>query len=196
MQIVRTHQHNINSAVLQTVRHLKTEVQRGTRQIKDSIAQKTKERSRGMRMHGQLSHNLDEKLVDNVQSYQWLKSGGIKGEKESTIVAAQDKAISTNYIKNKRLREETDSQCRLCNQHEETIDHQTSGCPILEKNEYLIRHDSVSVNLYHSICKALGIETTNGITHTIKPVYEQEMLQCCGIKQNTQTKKLQQIGKI
>jgi len=31
MQIGRTHQHNINSAVLQTARRLKTEVQRGTR---------------------------------------------------------------------------------------------------------------------------------------------------------------------
>ena len=31
-QTVRMHQQNINSAVLQTARHLKTEVQRGTRQ--------------------------------------------------------------------------------------------------------------------------------------------------------------------
>jgi len=31
LQIVREHQHNINSAVLQTATCLKTEVQRGTR---------------------------------------------------------------------------------------------------------------------------------------------------------------------
>jgi len=43
IQTVRKHQH-INSAVLQTARHLKTEVRRGTRQIKDSAAEKTKER--------------------------------------------------------------------------------------------------------------------------------------------------------
>jgi hypothetical protein len=43
IQTVRKHQH-INSAVLQTARHLKTEVQRVTRQIKDSTAEKTKER--------------------------------------------------------------------------------------------------------------------------------------------------------
>ena len=49
-------------------------------------------------MHGQLPRNLDEKLVDIEQSYPWLKSGDIKGETESTIVAAQDKAISTNYF--------------------------------------------------------------------------------------------------
>ena len=32
------------------------------------------------------------------QSYRWLKFGDIKGETESTIVAAQDQAISTNYF--------------------------------------------------------------------------------------------------
>jgi len=43
MQFVKKHQCNINSAVLQTARCLKTEVQIGTRQIKESIAEKTKE---------------------------------------------------------------------------------------------------------------------------------------------------------
>jgi hypothetical protein len=44
-------------------------------------------------------------------------------------------AISTNYFKNKILKEEIESKCRLCKQ-EETIDHLTSGCPILAKNKY------------------------------------------------------------
>ena len=52
-------------------------------------------------MHGQLPRNLEENLVDNKQSYRWLKCGDIKGERESTIVAAQDQAISTNYFRNK-----------------------------------------------------------------------------------------------
>ena len=43
-QIVRTHQHNTDSAVLQTARCLKTEVQKETRKMKDSIAEKTKGR--------------------------------------------------------------------------------------------------------------------------------------------------------
>jgi len=50
-------------------------------------------------MHGQLPRNLDEKLVDIEQSYRWLKTGDIRGETESTIVAAQDQAISTNSFK-------------------------------------------------------------------------------------------------
>jgi len=87
------------------------------------IAEKTKERWNGKRMHRQLPRNLDEKLVDIEQSYRWLKPGDIKGETESTIVAAQDQAISTKYFKNKSLKEETESKCRLCKQYEETIDH-------------------------------------------------------------------------
>jgi len=112
-------------------------------------------------MHEQLPCNLDKKLVDIEQSYHRLKSGDIKEETESTIVAAQDQAISTNYFKNKILKEDIESKCRLCKQHEETIDHLTSGCPILVKNEYLMRHDKICTHLHYSICKTLGTETTD-----------------------------------
>jgi hypothetical protein len=117
-------------------------------------------------MHRQLPRTLDEKLLDIGQSYRWLKYGDIKGETESTIVAAQDQAISTNYYKNKNLKKGSESKCRLCTQHEEAIDHLTSGCPILAKNEYLMRHDKVCSHLYYSICKALGIERQTNGTHT------------------------------
>jgi len=69
IQVVRTYQHNTNSAVLQTPRCLKTEVQKETRNMKDSIAEKTKERWHGKRMHVQLPRNLDEKLMGIEQSY-------------------------------------------------------------------------------------------------------------------------------
>jgi len=44
IQVVRAHQHNTNSAVLQTARCLKTEVQKETRKMKASIAEKTKKK--------------------------------------------------------------------------------------------------------------------------------------------------------
>jgi len=84
--------------VLQTARCLKTEVQKETKKMKDSKAEKTKERWHGKRKQGQLSRKLYEKLVNIEQSYRWLKSGDIKGETESTVVAAQDQAIGTNYV--------------------------------------------------------------------------------------------------
>jgi hypothetical protein len=49
-------------------------------------------------MHGKLPRNLNEKLVDNEQSYRWLKFGDIKRAAESTKVAARDQTFSTNYF--------------------------------------------------------------------------------------------------
>jgi hypothetical protein len=92
-------------------------------------------------MHGQLPSNLDEKLVGTEQTHRWLKSGDTKGGTGTKIVAAWDQTISTNYCKSKMLKEETDSRYRLYKQHVETTDHLTSGCPILEKNEYLMRQE-------------------------------------------------------
>jgi len=56
------------------------------------------------------ARTIDEKLVDIEQSYRWLKSGDIKGETESTTVAAEDKAFSTNYFRTKILKEGIDSK--------------------------------------------------------------------------------------
>jgi hypothetical protein len=53
IQIVRIHHHNTNSAMLQTARYLRTEVQRETRKMKNIITDKTKEKWREKRMHGQ-----------------------------------------------------------------------------------------------------------------------------------------------
>jgi len=47
IQVVRTHQHNTDSVMLNRARRLKTEVQKETKKIKESIAEKTKERWQG-----------------------------------------------------------------------------------------------------------------------------------------------------
>jgi len=48
-----------------------------------------------------------------------------------------------------------------------TIDHLTSGCPILARNEYFIIRDRVDAYLYYSLCKTLGIKATEmWLTHT------------------------------
>jgi hypothetical protein len=58
--------------MLQTAGRLKRELQRETRQIKDSTAGTKKKGWRGKSMYGPFPRNLDEKLVDNEQSYRWL----------------------------------------------------------------------------------------------------------------------------
>jgi hypothetical protein len=131
--------------------------------------------------HGRLSssihhyQSLDRIYNNNNKSYRWLKFGDIKGETESVIMAAQDRAINTNYFKKKFLKQEIESRCRMCKEYEETIDHLLSGCPSLEKNEYIVRHDKVCTHLHYSICKKLGIETVeNWYSRIPKPVTEHE----------------------
>jgi hypothetical protein len=92
-----------------TSNKFKKSFQNETKQIKNIITQNIKGKWEEKRMHGQFPRSLDEKLVDKEQSYQWLKLEDIKGETGSTIVAAQDQAISTNCFKRKILKEEFES---------------------------------------------------------------------------------------
>jgi hypothetical protein len=71
VQTFRKHRHNISSAVIQTARSVKTEIQReiGQIRVKNSTAEKTKEIWGGKKMNGQLPLNVDENLVDDEQSH-------------------------------------------------------------------------------------------------------------------------------
>jgi hypothetical protein len=76
---------------------------------------------------------------------------------------------------------------KLCKQHEETIDHLTSGCPILENSEYSMRKSKVDAHLHYSVCKALGTVTTDKwYTQTPERVCERENV-CVLWNQGVQT---------
>jgi hypothetical protein len=81
------------------------------------------------------------------QSYKWLKFWNIKGETESVIMAAQDQATGINYSKKNILKQEIESRCWMSKEYEDTIDHLTSGCPTLAKNDYII-HDRVWTHVH------------------------------------------------
>jgi len=58
----------------------------------------------------------------------------------------------------KILYPETDSKCRLYQQHDETMDHIVSACPILAKEEYVKWHDKMSAQIHFDICKEIGVQ--------------------------------------
>jgi len=62
------------------------------------------------------------------------------------------------YYATKILHTETDSKCRLCQQHNETIDHIILACPILAKEQYVTRHDKVSAQIRFNIRKETGMQ--------------------------------------
>jgi hypothetical protein len=91
------------------------------------------------------------------------------------------------------LKGEIESTRRVCKEYEETIDHLTSGCPILEKNEYIIRHLYIT-SLLNLIRKILGIETTEDwYLHIPKSVREHEDITELW-NQGVQTDRFWQIG--
>jgi hypothetical protein len=104
----------------------------------------------------QYIRNMDRRLISEEDTFLGLSKGDLKAETESEIVAAQDQALNTKYYATKILRTETDSRCRLCQQLHETIDHIISACPILAKEQYVKRHDKVSVQIHFSISDIPG----------------------------------------
>ena len=109
-------------------------------------------------MNGQYIRNMDGQLISEEDTFLWPSKGVLKAEKESEIVATQDQALNTKYYATKILHTETDNKCRLCQQHDETIDHIISACPILTKEEYVKRHDKVSAQIHFNICKEKEVQ--------------------------------------
>ena len=95
------------------------------------------------------------------------------------------------------MKEEIESKCRLCKQHEEFLDHLNSGCHIVAKNKYLKRHDKNCQILYYKICKDLGIENTEKwFTHMPKPLREVGDVTVLWNQAVHTDRKLQEIGQI
>ena len=84
----------------------------------------------------------------------------LKGETEGLLVAAQDQEINTINYQKVKCGQQVESKCRMCSQHEETVDHIVSGCEVLAKTEYISRHNNAAAYLHWSICKDHDIEIT------------------------------------
>jgi hypothetical protein len=48
-------------------------------------------------MHGQYVKSEDRQLIGEEDTLLWLSSGELKGEYDSEIIAAQDRALQTKY---------------------------------------------------------------------------------------------------
>ena len=112
--------------------------------------------------HGQYPKILEKPHVDldTITTNKWLSSN-LKGETEGLLVAAQDQAINTRNYQKVICGHQVESKCRLCSQHEETVDHIVSGCEVLAKTEYISRHNNAAAYLHWSICKDHDLKITD-----------------------------------
>ena len=56
-------------------------------------------------MHCQCIRSKYRQLISEKDTFLWLSSGGLKGETESEIIAAQDQALQTKYHVTKILKQ-------------------------------------------------------------------------------------------
>jgi hypothetical protein len=92
-------------------------------------------------MRGQYIGMMDIQLISEEDTFLWLSRGYLKGETEGEIISVHDQALQTEYHATKILRTETDSKPRLCKEFDETVEHITSACTILAKEQYIKRND-------------------------------------------------------
>ena len=95
-----------------------------------------------------------------VTTNKWLSSN-LEGETGGLLVAAQDQALKTRNYQKVICGQKVESKCRMCSQHEETVDHIVSGCEVLAKTEYISRHNKAAAYLNWNICQDHDIEVTD-----------------------------------
>ena len=95
---------------------------------------------------------------------------------ESLLIAAQDNTIRTNHIKARIDKTQENSQCRLCYDRDETINHIISQCSKLAQKEYKARHDWVGKLVHWEVCKKFKFDHTNKwYMHNPAPVQENDV---------------------
>jgi hypothetical protein len=107
--------------------------QDGMQHTKGRLGEALKKKWKNKVVHGQYVRNMDRQLIGEGDTFLWLSKGDLKAETESEIVAAQDQALNTKYYSTKVLHTERQIANADCQQHDETIDHIISACPILAK---------------------------------------------------------------
>ncbi|KAF2881684.1 hypothetical protein ILUMI_24489 [Ignelater luminosus] len=112
-------------------------------------------------LHGRHPNMVQQQHVNTEMSYLWLLKGELYAVTKGFAVVIQDQVISTRNYKKYILKQALDSdKCRKCHQMSETIDHITSGCPILAS-----KHDIAKI--IHSQLAFLY-----GLAQKIEPNYK------------------------
>ena len=83
-------------------------------------------------MHGQFVRDT-ERVIDKKKSRFWLKQGDLKKGAEALIMAGQEQAIRTNYIKHNIDKTRDSPMCRVHGKKGKAINHIICECSNLAK---------------------------------------------------------------
>ena len=75
--------------------------QNGIQHTKTRLGESLKKRWKNKVMHGQEIRNIYRQFISEEDTFLWLSKEDLKAETESEIVAAQDRALQTEYYATK-----------------------------------------------------------------------------------------------
>ena len=73
------------------------------------------------------------------------------------ILAAQEQALRTNWIRKNIDGQEVSEKCRICGERDKSITHLISECKNLAQKEYNQRHDNIARIVHLDLCQKFGL---------------------------------------
>jgi len=107
-------------------------------------------------LHGKFWKDVED--VAGNRSWQWLRAGYLVKSTEAYVIAAQEQALQTRFLRATVFREDVDRMCRMCGKVAESVGHLASGCSVLAGKEYRRRHDRMGLRVYWELCRANDIK--------------------------------------
>ena len=89
-----------------------------------------------------------------------LRMGTLKKETKGIILAAQNQALRTKWVRHYVDKElETTLTCRICRLADENIEHVVLECtPLAQKDHKTVRHNKIAAAIHRELCKKYGFE--------------------------------------
>ena len=103
--------------------------------VKERLRKAREERYYSKSLHSAFLRETEE-VRDKDNSWLLVKKGYLKKETEGLIMAVQDQAIRTNWIRHNIDKKDISPSCRLCGERDETVSHIVSECKELAQNDY------------------------------------------------------------
>jgi hypothetical protein len=127
------------------------------KEYKDHVERIRREDLRAKPLNGKFFRSVSE--VSDEHTWQWLSGGYLTKAPVGFILAAQEQAMRTRWVRPTIDGEaDVDPKCRVCGKYLETLMHLASGCGELAKKQYLIRHDGMGKRVHWELCRKYGIE--------------------------------------
>ena len=127
-------------------------------------------------VHGRFLQQLEEGGCSPNETWSWLLKQSIPKNTEAMIFAAQDQALRTNWYRAIIAKNpDTSPLCRICREHNESVEHILNHCQKLANSEYKQRHDRVAAAIHWGMCIDSGFEiSTSWFLHYAEKVLEND----------------------